>query len=297
MRVRNMLAFAAIGTLIGFSLSQIRRWWVSWGIDPEEGIRALPGDEVVPDPVASETRGITIEAPPEQVWPWLVQMGFGRAGWYSYDRLDQRGKSADGIVATWQTLKQGDIIPTHPGGGFEVVALEPGRSLVLRSDTALVMAQAAAAELAKEAVPATTAVVGDEPPVQPATKPMPAGLAASGAILGATPQQFSASWSFVLEPIGGGRTRLIERFRVWYGESGFGSHVIMPAVGFGVFVMLQKQMVGIKARAERLARERAGSAAAPFPDAGATRGGPMAPVQNGRNKHAEGPELVTSTVG
>ena len=72
-------------------------------------------------------------------------MGFGRAGWYSYDQLDQRGKSADTLVEAWQALAVGDIMPTHPGGGFEVAALEPGRSLVLRSDTALVTAQTAAA--------------------------------------------------------------------------------------------------------------------------------------------------------
>jgi hypothetical protein len=260
MRVRNVLAGVAIGTIIGVGVSRTRSWWLDWGIRPDERIKALPGDEVVPDPVASETRGITIEASPEHVWPWLVQMGFGRAGWYSYDRLDMRGKSADGIMEAWQALAVGDIVPMHPGGGFEVVTVEPGRTLVLRSDTALVTAQAAAAEAAVQAHRAAAAGA-DEPIETIETERIPAGLAASGAILGATSQEFSASWSFVLEPLGGGRTRLIERFRVWYGESGFGSHVIMPAVGFGVFVMLQRQMVGIKARAERLALEQARAAA------------------------------------
>jgi hypothetical protein len=294
MRVRNVLAMAAIGTIVGVGVSRTRRWSQSWGIKSDETTKVLPGDEVVTEPVASETRGITIEASPEHVWPWLVQMGFGRAGWYSYDRLDQRGKSADGINADWQSIKVGDIIPTHPGGGFEVVSVEPGKSLVLRSDTALVSAQAAAADAAVKARKKTL-TEADEPIETVEAEKVPAGLAASGAILGATPQQFSASWAFVLEPMGSGRTRLIERFRVWYGESGFGSHVVMPAVGFGVFVMLQRQMVGIKARAERLAWERAGSAATTFPDAAATKGEPMAPVKNGRNKHAEGPELVSAT--
>ena len=295
MRVRNVLAMTAVGTLIGVGVSQTRRWWLDWGIHPDETTRELPGDEVVPDPVASETRGITIEASPEHVWPWLVQMGFGRAGWYSYDRLDMRGKSADGINEAWQTLKVGDIMPTHPGGGFEVVSVEPGRSLVLRTDTALVTTQAAAAEGAAKA--REESLAGSDEPIETVeTEKIPAGLAASGAILGATPQEFSASWSFVLEPLGGGRTRLIERFRVWYGESGFGSHVVMPAVGFGVFVMLQRQMVGIKARAERLAFERVGTAAPTLPAAPAT-GEPLAAAKNGRNKHAEGPELVAPTVG
>lgn len=298
MRVRNMVAGAAIGTMIGVGVSRTRRWWLNWGINPHETTKALPGDEVVSDPVASETRGITIEASPEHVWPWLVQMGFGRAGWYSYDRLDQRGKSADGIIEAWQTLKVGDIVPTHPGGGFEVVSVEPGHALVLRSDTALVTAQTAAAEAAVKAERKALAAA-DEPIETVEAERIPAGLAASGAILGATPQEFSASWSFVLEPIGGGRTRLIERFRVWYGESGFGSHVIMPAVGFGVFVMLQRQMVGIKTRAERLALERVGTMTPTFPAAAAApaKGEPLAQAKNGRVKHAEGPELVAATVG
>ena len=240
-------------------------------------------------PVASETRGITIDATPEQIWPWLVQMGFGRAGWYSYDRLDQRGKSADGLNEAWQSIAVGDIMPTHPGGGFEVVAVEPGRSLVLRSDTALVTAQAEAVAAATRTGPVAETAAENES--------VPAGLQASGAILGATPQQFAASWAFVLEPIDAGHTRLIERFRVWYGESGFGAQVVMPVVGFGVFVMLQKQMLGIKARAERFAREQAGSPAPAFPGAGTTIDVPEPPVRNGRDTHAEEPELVSATVG
>ena len=286
MRVRTMVAGAVIGTTIGVTVSRARRWWQTWGVRADETTKPLAGDEVVIAPVASETRGITIDATPEQIWPWLVQMGFGRAGWYSYDRLDQRGKSADGLNEAWQSIAVGDVMPTHPGGGFEVVAVEPGRSLVLRSDTALVTAQAEAAAAAAKAEPA--------PDAEPET--VPAGLQASGAILGATPQQFAASWAFVLEPIDAGHTRLIERFRVWYGESGFGAQVVMPVVGFGVFVMLQKQMLGIKARAERFARERAGSPAPSFPGAGTTVDVPSPPVKNGRDKHAEEPELVSATV-
>ena len=70
----------------------------------------------------------------------------------------------------------------------------------------------------------------------------------------------------------------------------------MPVVGFGVFVMLQKQMLGIKARAERSARERAGSPAPTFPGAATTVGEPATPVRNGRAKRAEEPELVSATV-
>jgi len=244
MRIRFVLVGTVVGTVIGVTVSRVIRWWRTWGADPEEATKPLPGDDVVTAAVASETRGITIDAPPERVWPWLVQMGFGRAGWYSYDVLDQKGRSADGLVEAWQDLSVGDVMPTHPGGGFEVAALDPGRSLVLRSDTELVTAQANAWAERQ----ATAAAKAGETP-----ETMTPGLQASTAILGTTPQQFAASWAFVLEPIPGGQTRLVERFRVWYGEAGpFVPHVVMPVVGFGVFVMMQKQMVGIKARAEGL---------------------------------------------
>ena len=168
MRVRLALAGVIVGTTIGVAVSRMQQWRRSWGIDPNEATRGLAGDAVVPNPVASETRGITIDASPEHVWPWLVQMGFGKAGWYSYDRLDMRGRSADGIVDVWQTLKVGDIVPTHPGGGFEVVEIDPGRSLVLRSDTALVTSQSEAwakRQAAEHDVPARTSRSSRRPPV------------------------------------------------------------------------------------------------------------------------------------
>jgi hypothetical protein len=250
-------------------------------MDPDEISRALPGDDVVADPVASETRGITIAATPDRIWPWLVQMGYGKAGWYSYDQLDQRGASSDEIVEAWGAIKVGDIVPTHPGGGFEVVDLQPDRAMVLRSDTALVQAQA-------ESWAKRTGTAPIEAPTR--------GVAASGAILGQTPQEFSASWTFVIEPLEGGRSRLIERFRVWYGESGMASHVVMPVVGFGVFVMMQRQMVGIRTRAERLARTSLRSPAPIRPDEPAEPR-PVEPKTPARpvTKGPEGPELVTTT--
>src|SRR5690606_6658894 len=111
------------------------------------------------------------------------------------------GSSAEAIVPEWQTLSVGDVVPTHPGGGFEVVAIDPGHALVLKSDTPLVTAQAEAAKNAASGLETATA-----------------GVQASGAVLSGMPQQFAASWAFVLEPLEGGRrTRLIERFRVWFG--------------------------------------------------------------------------------
>ncbi|MFL5643343.1 MAG: hypothetical protein ACJ77U_09590 [Chloroflexota bacterium] len=227
MRMRIVLAGTAIGTVTGVGLSRVARWRRMWGVDPSEAAKPLRGDDLVPVTTAVETRGITIDAPPEAVWPWLLQMGYGRGGWYSYDQLDMGGTSAVTLKPEWATLAVGDIMPTSPGTGFEVKAVEPGGSLVLFTDTALVESQAASA--------------GPES--------VPPGLAATGAFLGTAPQDFSASWAFVLEPLDGGRTRLIERFRVRFGNGGPQFRIIGPIMGFGVFVMMRRQMLGIRDRA------------------------------------------------
>jgi hypothetical protein len=225
------LAVFAAGAVASYRLV-IAPWWRSWGVDPVEAVRALPGDEVVPDGVTAENRGITIDAPPAAVWPWLVQMGYGRGGWYSYDQLDMRGASADRIVPELQSLAVGDIMPTHPAGGFVVTAIEPERSLVLFTDTATVREQAKAAADAD---------------------PMPANLKLAGAFMeGAQPTDFAASWAFVLEPLPDGRTRLIERSRVRFGAADKPwMRLTMPLMGFGVFVMMRRQLIGIRDRAER----------------------------------------------
>jgi hypothetical protein len=100
-----------------------------------EQTRALPGDELIRDPIASLTHAITIQRPPRDVWPWLVQMGAGnRAGWYSYDCIDNgRRPSADRIVPALQSVAAGDLFPAAPGAtdGFHVLEFETARYLVL----------------------------------------------------------------------------------------------------------------------------------------------------------------------
>ena len=82
----------------------------------EEFRRALPGDVLVPDAAATVMHAATIHAPLECVWPWLVQMGAGRAGWYSYDWVDNDGMpSATGIIPELQHIAPGDIMPSLPG--------------------------------------------------------------------------------------------------------------------------------------------------------------------------------------
>ncbi len=91
---------------------------------------ALPGDDLIPG-AASASRAITIGAPPEQIWPWLAQLGYGKAGWYSYDWIDNDFQpSDDRIVPEFQHMGAGDKNLMMPGMGFEVVAIDPPRSLV-----------------------------------------------------------------------------------------------------------------------------------------------------------------------
>ncbi len=121
----------------------LRPWYSCWGASAEEVRRSLPGDELVPIPRAQSTWAVSIAAPPERVWPWLVQMGQDRAGFYTYQwfengllRLDIH--NADRIVPEWQTLQVGDRLwfyperyPIKPRTGPRVVAIEPDRALVL----------------------------------------------------------------------------------------------------------------------------------------------------------------------
>ena len=101
----------------------------------DERLRALPGDDIISEPIASLTHAITIRRAPRDVWPWLVQMGArSRAGWYSYDFLDNgRQPSATRIMPELQRLEVGMILPALPGAtdGFTVLAFEPERFLII----------------------------------------------------------------------------------------------------------------------------------------------------------------------
>ena len=123
---------AAAATGVAAYAKWIRPRQLTWGARPEEVDRSLPGDDLVARPTFNATRGISIQAPPEQVWPWLVQAGVGRAGWYSYDLLDNPGRrSSRRIIPELQHLAPGDIMPMGPGGqGIPVHALDPPRTMI-----------------------------------------------------------------------------------------------------------------------------------------------------------------------
>jgi len=128
--------------------------------------RLLPVDALVPDPLFTSTHAITIDAPPEQVWPWIVQMGAGRAGWYSWDAIDNGATpSSTSVRPELQNVVPGDIMPAVPGAtdAFVVATVDPPRELVLK---------------------------------------VPDGHGGS-----------AVAWEHLLEPLGGGQTRLIVRGR------------------------------------------------------------------------------------
>ena len=100
----------------------------------DEAQRVLAGDDILPNPIGALTHAVTIACPPRDVWPWLVQMGAGRAGWYSWDIVDNGGvHSAERIVPALQHIAPGDIMPAVPGAtdGFTVLRVEPESHLVL----------------------------------------------------------------------------------------------------------------------------------------------------------------------
>lgn len=215
-------ATAVLLTLAGAG-AVLARLGATLGSTAQERASMLPGDEIVAAPNVITDHAITIHAPPGDVWPWLVQVGWHRAGWYTARWVDRllfpaNGPSAGRIVPELQELHVGDVVPDGPpetGCGFVVEQLEPQRVLVLHSTTH---------------VPA-------------------AWRERHGAAL-------DWSWAFVLRPLAGGRTRLHVRSRWrtapwWFTFVGrFG---IVPAD-----VLMSRGMLrGVRTRAEALSTARA----------------------------------------
>lgn len=136
------------GVLAGLVLAVVaRRDSVRTGVSDGEAFGSLPGDEVIPHPMVEWTRGVTVCTTPERVWPWLVQMGYGRGGWYTPEWVDlfanrwvfgaksRFPRSAGRLLPEYQHISVGDLICDGPdyASYFRVQRVDPYRALVYRS--------------------------------------------------------------------------------------------------------------------------------------------------------------------
>lgn len=187
-----------------------RCWYKRWGATPAELASPLPGDNIVPTPRLSYTRAVTIQASAAEIWPWLVQMGQGRGGLYSYDGLENligcNIHSADRILPEFQDLKPGNHILFGPAEknfpGQVVLEIEPERSILMCA-------------------------------LDPVTR---------------QPVK-SATWVFVLNQQADDNTRLLVRGRNGYEPTTL-NHILWHIVDSLNFVMERKMLLGIKNRVE-----------------------------------------------
>jgi hypothetical protein len=214
---RTLLVAAVAGIAVSAYWTILRPWHARWGATADEARRPLPGDDPAAEPGFQTTRAVTIHASALDVWRWVVQLGYGRGGFYSYDWLENllaivlRGtpgyRSVDQVLPNLQDLHRGDFIPAAPpdllGGrvvdeaGWTVERVEPGRVLVL------------------------------------------------------------TRWAFVLEPIDDRTTRLIVRTRADNASAMGGPLAGLLFWEPAHFVMERKMLLGIKARAEAAMRRGA----------------------------------------
>lgn len=213
-RLTGFLGIAAAAGILTHAV--LPRALGTWGTTGPEKRMPLPGDELIPDPDEVQTMAVTVSVRPDQVWPWLVQMGVDRAGLYSYTWVENGllhlgVTNADRIHPEWQDLKVGDILAFtpegYPGGrqGPRVVQVEGGSHLVL-----------------------------DLSP-------------------GAPPGKVTGTWQFILQDAGDDGTRLLLRTRSGPGRP-TGLRVMDFLLRPGYLIMDRAMLLGIKKRAEREAQ-------------------------------------------
>jgi hypothetical protein len=224
------LGLTTLATVSGAYLLFIRPWMQDWGTTEQEVQQPLPGDELVAQPTAATTLAVTVKARARDIWPWLVQMGQGRGGWYTYDWLENLIgldiHNADRIVPAWQQLQVGDSLRLTPdpylgrlpAQRWTVVEIQPERALVLRQ----------------------------APPENPSL----------------------GTWVFVLSPIDAQTTRLLLRARG--GDPAGVPKLVACLLTLLLlepmyFVMNRKMLLGIKKRAERSRRQTSEPARAATP--------------------------------
>ncbi|HEY5983038.1 MAG TPA: hypothetical protein VIU38_06150 [Anaerolineales bacterium] len=132
-RNRILALLGLIAVVLAAYFLWARPYQFRWGATEEEVKRTMPGDELAADPTFLATRAITINGTPQQIWPWLMQMGYGRAGFYGYDILDNGGQpSAERIWPQYQDYKVGDAVPMMPSVNLNFAVIEPYDAIVWR---------------------------------------------------------------------------------------------------------------------------------------------------------------------
>ena len=220
----KLISAGSLGAALAAYVFLIRPWHLGWGATESERKEALPGDDIVSNPKHQATHAITINAPVADVWPWLIQIGQNKAGFYSYSILENLVgcdiHNANQIVREWQSLRAGDVLWLHPKAPpLPVLLVESYRAIVIGG-------------------------IGEEPG-DDLSKDTRAG-----------------TWAFVVKELGPSTTRLLVRIR-WDRKPGLLDWIY----NFGVlepshFVMERRMLLGIKHRAEGLARRQTSAVAA-----------------------------------
>ena len=206
-RLTSLVALALLVIVAGARAYQIfwRRPVLDWGARRDEAVNRLPGDDLLPAADVVATRAISIDAPPSAVWPWLIQMGPGRAGVYTYDWIENLFgldmHSADTIVPEWQSMEVGFTWRNPQGQGMRAEIVDPERAIVMRAEDG------------------------------------------------------NWVWAFVIVPEGDG-SRFISRNRFVLTGGTLARWASVYLMEPGSLVMERKMLLGIKSRAERLARDR-----------------------------------------
>ena len=132
-KIIGLAGMTALGVFAYVKL--LRPWHLHWGTTSDEVTRAMPGDDLITHPAMAATHALTIHAPVEHVWAWLVQIGQGRGGFYSYDWLEDlfgmNIHNTNRIQPEWQNPEVGDMIPFWKGTGIPIVQIEPPHLMVL----------------------------------------------------------------------------------------------------------------------------------------------------------------------
>jgi hypothetical protein len=211
--------FSAIVAAITTYILAVRPRHLRWGATDEEMDCKLPGDELISNPRLRATHAVSVETSPNKIWPWLVQLGQGRGGFYSYDWIENlvglEIQSADRILPDHQTLEVGDVIPLAADGfGIPVAMIEPERALVLYGDT-------------RKPGP------GSPPVLKPG-------------------DYFTVTWGFYLLENSDGTTRLIERWQSDWNPTFYNNAFYRVFLEPATFIMERKMLLSIKDRAESL---------------------------------------------